>query len=168
MQLVQTVFDASFWINAHEVAVLDFLSDYFILYSPNIVINEILHPLSTTGMLSPAGKALQEWLNKGKITIQNPVEAVNWFQPGENAAIALAKEQGCRLLIDDQNPYHRAKSHGLSVTGSADFILFLYIQKRLSYEETLSRLRYLSAGKHLTRQVLGLLGELARVRGDKP
>ncbi|MBI4770879.1 MAG: hypothetical protein HY784_10850 [Chloroflexi bacterium] len=165
---MNAVLDASFWINAHEIAILDFLVDYFTLFAPQVIVDEIAHPLASTGTQSPAGKTFQQWLRAGNVTVQNPTKAVDWFQRGENAAVALAQEQQYWLLIDDQHPYHRAKAHGLTVVGSADFVLYLHIQGRLSFEDAARRLRNLPAAQRQVRRNLALLGELARARGESP
>jgi cytochrome c oxidase assembly factor CtaG len=40
-----------------------------------------------------AGETFRQWRRSGRLTIQDPTESVDWFDPGENAAIAMAREQ---------------------------------------------------------------------------
>lgn len=92
---------------------------------------------------------------------------MDWFQRGENAAIALAIENGYFLLIDDANPYHLAKSQGLKVIGTMDFTVFLYDQGRLSYPAAMSTIKTIRASEKLKRGAMITLEVLARTKGDK-
>ena len=101
------------------------------------------------------------------VLVQDPVTPVNWFQQGENQAIALASERGYWLLIDDSNPYHLAKSRGIRVFGTPDFVIVLYDQGRLSYENAQIALQAMQVSKHLRREAMGLLANLAHLKGDR-
>jgi predicted nucleic acid-binding protein len=92
---------------------------------------------------------------------------VDWYHVGENAAIALAIDGNYVLLIDDQNPYHFARSRGLKVVNSADFVILLYNAGRLSYITAESTIGRLGLGKHLARTPLAALVALAKRKGER-
>lgn len=160
--------DSSFWINAYAGGLTPFLTDYFCLFATRLVQTEITYPLDVLEIPSPGARLFRQWCERGLITRQDPVMSVDWFQPGENQAIALALEYGYWLLIDDNNPYHFAKSRGLPVLGSMDLAVALYDQGRLSYPQALASLQSLGASKHLVRQAMSFLAALAQLKGDRP
>jgi predicted nucleic acid-binding protein len=162
------VLDASFWINACQVGLVRFLPDYFCLFVCSAVETEILHPLVTKGLPVPAAVQFRTWREDGKITLQDPARPVDWLHIGENAAIALALEQGYVLLVDDQHAYHRARAHEVVAINSADFGVMLYAADRLDYAQAKSILSSLEVGKHLYRTAMAALGILARQRGERP
>lgn len=159
--------DASFWINAHHGEVVDHLSTYFNLFVPTAVIQEIEYTPPDVDRLTPAGETFRRWREGGRLKIQDPAQPVDWFDPGENAAIALAQEQGYLLLIDDQAPYHLAKARGLQVVASADFIVLLYADGLLSYDDAQTLLARSGIAKHLKRAAMTALGFLARRKGEQ-
>lgn len=166
MQKRKASLDASFWINACRSGIASFLPAYFDLFVCSIVAGEILRPSSITGELAPAGKLLQNWLDEGKVTIQDPSRVIEWFDPGENAAISLALERNYVLLIDDRHPYNLAKAQGLKVIATPEFIVFLYARANLDYQSARRALGNLHVNKRLLRQVLIFLTTLAREKGD--
>lgn len=160
--------DASFWINAHDANLVRFLPDYFQLFVCQAVAEEIRYPLDVLGIEDANGPLLfVEWCRSGIINLAEPRKPVDWYQAGENAAIALAIEQGYFLLIDDANPYHLARSQGLSVIGTADLAVFLYDQGRLTYEETTAAIQALRSSKKQKRDALITLANLAREKGKQ-
>jgi predicted nucleic acid-binding protein len=160
--------DASFWINGYRSGILDFLLSYFTVFVPSVVVEEIEHPSRVTGLLTPAGQLFQQWRLMEKVVVQDPEQPVDWFQPGENAAIGLALERGYRLLIDDRAPYHLAKARSLRAISTADFILLLYTQGQLDYDEAQAKLSTLRISEHIRRVVMHSLGRLATKRGERP
>jgi len=161
------VLDASFWINAYRGGLVRFLPDYFRLFVCSAVEAEILYPLVTKGLPVPAAVKFQTWRKSGKITLQDPAQPVNWLHVGENAAIALALEQGYVLLVDDQNAYHQARAHKIATVSSADFAVMLYGTGRLGYADVISILRSLGVSKHLYRTAMAVMGALARRKGER-
>ena len=154
--------DASFWINAYNGEIVHLVPDYFRLFACGVVAEEIRYPLDVLG-LSAAGPLLfNEWCRAGIITLQDPQTPVDWFQRGENAAIALAIEQGYFLLIDDANPYHMARSKGLKVVGTMDFAVLLYDHGRLSYDAALAAIQGARASKKQKRDAIVALETLIR------
>jgi predicted nucleic acid-binding protein len=158
--------DASFWINAYDADLVRFLTDYFRLFVCGSVAKEIRYPLDELGVKEAAGPSLfVKWCQSGVISLEDPQKPVNWYQAGENAAIALAIERKYFLLIDDANPYHFAKSQGLKVVGTADLAVFLYDQGRLTHAETVAALKALRSSKKQKRDAMIALGILAREKG---
>jgi len=161
------VLDASFWINAHYAEVVDYLPDYFNLFVPTQVIQEVEYTPPDIDQLTSAGESFRSWRQAGQFKCQDPARPVDWFHAGENAAIGLAQEQGCVLLIDDQAPYHLAKARGLRAIASVDFIVLLYADNRLSHNEARARLAKSRPASHLKRAATVALAVLARQRGDR-
>ncbi len=160
--------DASFWINAFDADLVEFLPEYFVLYVCSVVAEEIRYPLDVLGIEDAASPSLfVEWCESGVITLQDPEEPVDWFEKGENAAIALAMERGYLLLMDDANPYHYAKSKHLKVVGTAELTVFLYDQGKLSYKESVATVKKLRSSKKQKRDAMIALEILARERGDR-
>ncbi len=167
MALQKASLDASFWINAYQSGLTPFLPDYFRLFVCSAVEREILHPLTVKGLPVAAALQFRDWCDKGTIVQQDPTLAVDWYHAGENAATALAIENDYVLLIDDQNPYRFARSRGLKVVNSADFVVLLYNAGRLAYTTAESTLGGLGLGKHLARTALAALGTLAQRKGER-
>jgi hypothetical protein len=119
MVLRKASLDASFWINASQGGLTPFLPDYFQLFVCAAVEREILHPLTVKGLPVAAALQFRDWRDKEIIVRHDPTQTVNWYHAGENAATALAIENNYVLLIDDQNPYHFARSRGLKPRQSA-------------------------------------------------
>ena len=160
------VLDASFWINAHHGGLVDYLPDYFNLFAPTAVIQEIEYTPPDVDQPTPAGETFRHWRQSERLKLQDPSKPVDWFHPGENAAIGLAEEQGYILLIDDQAPYHLAKARGLQVIASADFAVLLYVDRLLSYNDARAILVRSEIARHLKRAAMTALGFLARQRSD--
>lgn len=165
MPLLDASLDASFWINAHRVGLMVYLSEYFRLHVCSLVEAEILYPLKTAGLPVPAALEFQDWLNAGQVVREDPKQPVDWFQPGENAAIALAMERGYMLLLDDKHPYHRCRQAGIRVVGTADFVLYLFLRGRLDYQAAMNLLVKLQVDKDVARKTQVALEVLARARG---
>jgi len=160
--------DASFWINAHDAGLVRFLPHYFQLYACGMVAREIRYPLDVLGMKEATGPSLfVEWCQSGISSLAEPQKPVDWYQAGENAAIALAIEREYFLLIDDANPYHFAKSRGLPVIGTADLAVFLYDQGRLTHREASAAIQALRSSRKQKRDALIALENLAREKGDR-
>lgn len=159
-------FDASFWINVCAGDIVTYVIDYFHLFTTDEVGREIRYPLDVLGIESYSSALFNKWLNQNKIRLQNPSQPVSWFQSGENAAIALAIEQNYFLLIDDANPYHRAKNAGLKVVGSSDFTVFLYDREQITFESALESLRQTQISKIQRRTAMFTLETLKRLKGE--
>jgi len=157
--------DASFWINLCVSQAIQFLPPYFQLYVPEVVVQEIRYPLEILGIQSMTVSLFDQWRTNSWITLRNPSANVNWFQPGENAAIALALQQNYYLLMDDANPYHRAKRAGIKVVGSSEFIVLLLDHGKLSFEEAVEALKQNHASKKQKQEAIVVLEILRRRKG---
>jgi|GEM_PF-831806 predicted nucleic acid-binding protein len=157
--------DASFWINICEGDIILHVDEYFQLYVPSIVAEEIRYPLDILGFEHRTVSIFNDWVENGKVVIQNPLKAVDWFQVGENAAIALALERNYFLLIDDANPYHRAKSFGLKTAGSTEIAVLLYDKDRISFTKAMEAIKKTHASRKQKRQSMIVLERLKRVKG---
>jgi predicted nucleic acid-binding protein len=158
--------DASFWINAWQSGITHFLPEYFEIFACSVVAGEVQHVSSITGRLIPSGQLFQDWLSAGQVQIQDPQKAVDWYHPGENAAIGLAIERNYTVLIDDKHPYHLAKSRGIQVVTTPELIALLYTKENLSYPAARSALNNLKVDKQIIRQIQVFLATMARKRGD--
>ena len=156
--------DASFWINVCVIDLVQFVGDYFVLFVNSIVAQEIRYPLDVLGIDSRTAVLFNDWVQAGKITLQDPKQPVDWFQEGENAAIALAIENDYFLLMDDANPYHRAKAAGLKIVGSNEFTILLYDHGRIAYETAVSAIQQTHASKKQKRLALVTLETLKRIK----
>jgi predicted nucleic acid-binding protein len=154
--------DASFWINVCIAQIVEYLPDYFTIYAPPSVTAEIRYPLDVLGIPAYSVVLFNRWVNEKTILIQEPLTTEEWYQPGENDAIALAKEIHGFLLIDDANPYHRAKTLGLQVVGTAEMIILLFDKGKLSYELAVDAIQRTHASKKQKREALIFLETLAR------
>jgi predicted nucleic acid-binding protein len=155
---------ASFWINVCAASLVQFVSDYFVLFSNIIVAQEIRYPLDVLGIASQSTILFNDWVQSGIINLQDPKQPLSWFQSGENAAIALAMEHDCFLLMDDANPYHRAKAIGLKIAGSGEFTILLYDHGRISNEMAVSAIKQTHASKKQKRLALVTLETLKRYK----
>lgn len=159
--------DASFWFNACEARVIGFLLNYYNLFVCRAVADEILYVKQVLGLPSTACELFSDWQKQGIVTLAEPQRPVDWFDSGENQAIALAMERGYRLLIDDGAPYNYAKSKEITVHGTAEFIVFLYRRDLLTYKDALTRIAGLEINKRLQRVAMRALALLAQAKGDR-
>jgi len=158
--------DTSFWINTFKVSIARFLNDYFDLFVCQAVIEEVMYPVDVLGLLSDGPALFDTWLQAGRIIRQEPTQAVDWFDRGENYATALALERGYHLLIDDAYAYHFARSRGVSVIATPEFIVWLYQDGRLGYDKARSALKQVQIEKRQRRVGLVALRLLAQRRGE--
>lgn len=154
--------DASFWINACAGNISEFIPIYFHVFAPTIVAQEIRYPLEHLGLQAYSSLLFNKLVQSAEIRLHDAAVAVDWFQKGENAAIALALEQRYLLLIDDANPYHRAKASGLAVVGTAEFTILLFDHGRLNYSAATDAIKQMNASKQQKRNGLTVLEMLAR------
>lgn len=132
------------------------------MYVPPSVAAEIRYPLDVLGIHTYSASLFNRWVHEKLIHIQEPLTTADWYQQGKNDAIALAKELNGFLLIDDANPYHRAKSLGLQVVGSAELTILLYDHDRLSYDLAIEAIQQTHASKKQKRVGLMFLEALSR------
>lgn len=109
----------------------------------------------------------RDWQRRGIVEVVAPREPLDRFDVGENGAIALAQERKWTLLIDNSAPRDWSRGPGgLRVLDSPAFAVLLYDQGRLSYPQTTEALAKGQAARHVVRDALILLAELARRKGE--
>lgn len=154
--------DASFWINCCAGGIVEFVPLYFSIFVTSPVLDEIRYPTTHLGMRPYSVVTFDEWITDGRIIVRQPRSPVDWFQPGENAAIALSVEADYWLLIDDANAFHRAKHFGIRVAGTTDFIILLYDQDIITKDQAQKALNAIRVSRKLRRQAFSLLESLSR------
>jgi predicted nucleic acid-binding protein len=154
--------DASFWINICEAGLIQYVNEYFLLHASPVVAREIRYPIDVLGLTSQTAAVFIQWVQSGKIILQEPERLVNWFQDGENTAIALAVEHDLFLLMDDANPDHRAKAVGLKVIGSSESAVLLYDHGWITFDTAASAIRQTHASRKQKRLALVTLETLRR------
>lgn len=157
--------DASFWINACAANIVEFAPSYFQLYASTTVAEEIRYPLTVLGIESLSAILFNQWVETGVITLQDAQINIDWFQRGENAALALAIQYGYWLLMDDANPYHRARSAGLKVVGTSELVVLLFDHNYLAHDVAVAAIKQTNASQRLKRDSLVMLEFLARRKG---
>jgi len=126
-----------------------------------------MYPVDVLGLLSDGAALFNTWLQAGCITRQESARAIDWFDRGENYAAALALERGYHLLVDDAYAYHFARSRGVSVIATPEFIVWLYRDGRLGYDEARAALKQIQIEKKQRRVGLVALRLLAQRRGEE-
>ncbi len=159
--------DASFWINVCAGKIEEHVVDYFQLFACDAVASEIRYPFDVFEIQSNSALKFIHWVEQKIIKVQNPKRPLSWFQSGENAAIALAIENDYFLLIDDANPYHRSKSVGIKIVGTADFIVFLYERSEITYQMAIESMQKIQVSKKLRRTAMIALETLKRFKEGK-
>ena len=157
MQRQNAVVDASFWINAERSQLVAYLPEYFALWVPPLVVEELT-----------AATPFADWLQRGEARLLTPEGRFGRFDAGENEAIALALERDWVLLIDDQAPRHFSRGPlRLRVVDSPAFAVFLYDRGRLNHSETIAALHQSQAGRRMVSEALVALELLARRKGER-
>jgi predicted nucleic acid-binding protein len=168
VERLDAVLDASFWINAERSGLSQYLLDYFRLSAPPRVVEEVTFLSKRLSEPPSAAVLFAAWQARGLVEMVAPEGGFGRFDAGENEAIALARERGWVLLIDDEAPRHYSRGPlGLRVIDSPAFAVFLYDQRRLLYAEAVGALRRSQAGQRMVGEALIALELLARRKGDR-
>lgn len=156
-------FDSSFWIDAHRAGLLTALREEYELFYTPAVAAELKESfasgrefwrLARAGLLSEAEAA---------------VGRLREFGPGERAAISLAVEHpDWLLLIDDRRPFQAAADLGVSVVCTPVLVVELFLQDRLSADDTLRILARLAAMQTVSPILLAAaLAQLGQVLAER-
>jgi len=136
----EATFDSSFWIHAVYLDLVDFLLSDYALIGTKAVEKEL-------GRENPTSLRLQELLSGDCVKLGAPQSIkLKLYGDGERAAINLALERQCLLLIDDWRPYEAAQAAGAEVVNIGAYLVQLYDRKHISFE------RVVSDFAHLTRR----------------
>jgi len=129
-------------INIDEFSILE-------LFIENIIItNEVYREVSKK---PNAKKYLDHQIAKGFISVDSYkslslFKEINYLlDAGESASIALAIEKDLPLIIDEKKGRKFAQKEGIEIIGLVGILRFLYIEKRLTQEETLNIIKKLNA-----------------------
>ena len=148
------VLDTSFWINAYRAELYQYLPRYFDLAYCSHVREEIEKPdPSHPTIIYPDTQAFHVFCQGGLLEHRDPEDFPLIFGKGESQALALAKQEGRLLLIDDLAPYtYAANVLQLQVLDSAAFLLHLYVERVFSLKGALTRLERLE--RSLSRDLM--------------
>lgn len=137
------VVDASFWINCIYLNLDSYLFEYFTLKFTNKVKLEILFSKKHDFFKKSKDVLLfEKYLSLNKDSIKDPSKI--YFtdllskKSGELYSISLAKEKNYGILIDDGVPYDVCSKNNVSCMNSIDFIIFLYIKKRINFKDAIN------------------------------
>lgn len=135
---IEATFDTSFWVHIVYLDRVDLLLADYDLICTQAVAREL-------GRHNPTSQRLQTLLTAGTIQLATPrVEHLTLYGEGERAAINLALERQLPLLIDDWRPYEVARVAGVSVVNTFAYLIRLYSQGRLTFDQVLSDLNRLA------------------------
>jgi len=143
------IVDASFWIHLIKVDLLSlFLEYYKIIIIPSKVEKEITWSESFKFIIhTPEDIKQYNKLKKdGIIIVQDPkhikkqLESQVSKDSGELYCIALSEETKYILFIDNGRPYNYCKENNIMVANIIEFILFLYLEKKISKKEVFSKI----------------------------
>jgi len=129
-------------INIDEFSILE-------LFIENIIItNEVYREVSKK---PNAKKYLDYQIATGFISVDSYksfslFKEINYLlDAGESASIALAIEKDLPLIIDEKKGRNFAQKQGIEIIGLVGILRFLYVEKRLTQEETLNIIQKLNA-----------------------
>lgn len=107
------------------VELLSILNQLFdVVYVPKIVYEEATIDATKPGAQAIIKAAKHNWFKIEKITLSDEFEILaQLLDPGEAAAIALAKQKKSTLLIDERKGRNVAINHDLSVIGTAAILI---------------------------------------------
>jgi len=116
----------------------------------------------------PGARTIRESLDRGLLHVSDPVAVEPPFPPGlgagERAAIVLALQKQCPLLIDDRLGRHAARRAGVAVVGTGAVLLRAKDQELIErVQPSLDRLR-----RDNYRLSQALVDEILRRAGEGP
>lgn len=162
--------DTSFWTIGHRADVLPYLFDFFLPRVPPAVRDEVLaaDPIHPRRRYSYAAlyRLLEE---RGLLPVVEPSAPELRYGLGEAAALALAQENGWRLLINDWRPMAFASQRAVHVVSVPSFIFLLYERELISLTAARRKLDLISANTRpeVVQPIRRLLRRLARRRGER-
>lgn len=116
------------------VELLSVLNQLFdVVYLPEIVYKEATIDATKPGAQAIIKAAKHAWFKIEKITLSDKFEILaQLLDPGEAAAIALAKQKKSVLLIDEKKGRHVAENHDVVVIGAAAILIKAKNKKLIS------------------------------------
>lgn len=170
MEKPPAVMDTSFWVLGHRVDVLSYLFRFFTVYVPTAVREEVLAPDPRYPQRVYGYQEIFRLLDaQGSLLLRNPTQPMPQFHAGEAAALALALEEGCWLLLNEQRALTFARQRGVQVVTVPEFIVHLYEVSLLSYRSAQAKLDGIAAntGLRVMQAAQHTFVTLAHRRGER-
>jgi len=148
------IVDASFWIHLIKTDLLHIFQEYYNrIIVPLKVEEEITFSESFKFMvyIPEDIKHYNKLKQEGIIIVQNPKTITKQLSSqvskdsGELYCIALSQEIGLIVFIDNGRPYNYCKENNILVANIIEFLLFLYIEKRLNKKEVYSKINVIKS-----------------------
>lgn len=162
--------DTSFWNIAAQIGVIPYLFDFFQVHYCLAIENEIIttNP-NETPLIYPQAMLFKILQEDNRLHHAEPIHPLPNFGVGEANAIALAREQGWVVLINDYRPLQLAQSLGLRCISVPDFCALLYAEQKITYRAVSGYLRRLAftTSPQLIQFVEQVIGKIADDRGDR-
>jgi predicted nucleic acid-binding protein len=161
----EATFDASFWVHAVYLNLVDSMLQDFTLAVTTEVEDEI-------GEENPTGQRTQ---GIGGVQAYSPGrsfgQSIALYGDGERAAINLALERGWLLLIDDWRPAEAARASGLTTMSSILYVVRLFDEGRRTAEEVLDAMAFMVRRNSIRNEyllsALNVVAEIRRRRGKQ-
>ena len=170
MEKPWAVLDTSFWVVGHRVDILSYLLRFFTVCVPDAVRHEVLapdprYPLRVYGY--------QEFFRlleaQGALLLRNPAQRVLQLHAGEAAALALVRDEGWWLLVNEQRALTLARQQDIKAVTVPECVLYLYEAQILSWRSALVKLDGLAAntGQHIMQAAREAVAAVAQRRGER-
>lgn len=162
--------DTSFWNMAAQIGTVPYLFAYFRIHYCRAVEAEIVttNP-DETSLIYPQTMLFQIMQEDNRLHHIEPKKPLTQFGIGEANAIALAREQGWVVLINDYRPLQWAQSLGLHCVSVPDFCVFLYAEQKITLRAVSGYLKRLvpTTSPKLIRLSTRIVDKIADARGEK-
>lgn len=136
--------DTSFWNVASRIGIAPYLFDFFDVHYCQAVYNEIITTdPQETALVYPQAMLFKVLLEDGRLHQAEPIDPLTTFGKGEAHALALARERGWVLLINDVRPLLFATSLGVNCISVPAFCVLLSAEGRISLNAARGLLRRL-------------------------
>jgi predicted nucleic acid-binding protein len=170
MEKPWAVLDTSFWVVGHRVDVLTYLFRFFTVCVPEAVRAEVLAPDPRYPQRVYGYQELFRLLEaQGVLATRNPTQRVPRFHAGEAAALALARDEGWWLLLNEQRALTFARQHSIKAVTVPEFIVYLYDVQLLSARSAMVKLDGIAAntGQRVMQAARDAFVALAQRRGER-
>lgn len=161
--------DTSFWTVGFRADVLQYLFEFFAVHAPPAVRGEILAPDPGYPNRVYGYAAWFRVLEERDLLVSTtPGTSMPLFGRGESEAIALAREHGWWLLMNDSRPVQFAQQAGITVITVPTFIVYLYERGRIALAAARKKLSLIVSwtGRQIMASAEQDLDTLARQQGE--
>jgi len=133
MKKLNASLETSFWNIGARIGVIPYLFEFFEVYYCCAVEEEIVSTdPSITPIIYPQAMLFKVFKEDGRLHHAEPKKPLELFGGGEAGAIALAKENGWDLLINDFRPLQYAQGLGIRCISVPHFVAMIYEAGRIS------------------------------------